>query len=201
MRSHCRAVSRAVSTLLVGGLVAIVASVLGAGTAFAHNVLVHSDPANGATLPAGPAHVTLTFDLPVQNVYSAVSVVGPDKLHYEAAASQVNGNSVGVDVSPLGPAGVYTVGYRIVSDDGHPVGGLITFTLSAPGTGRGVSAEQSPAASQQSADPGASSGSGDADDAGGSGGAPVWPWIVGAIVLVGAGVVVALRIGRNADDD
>jgi hypothetical protein len=199
-----RSLTRVVSAVLVGGLVAITVAVLAAGTAFAHNVLVHSDPANGATLSNGPARLTLTFDLPVQNVYSAVSVVGPDKLHYEAAASQVNGNSVSVDVSPLGPAGVYTVGYRIVSDDGHPVGGSTTFTLSSSGTGHGVPAEQSPAA-QQATDPGTSSGSGqdarDAGGTGGSGGAPVWPWIVGAVVLVGAGVIVALRVGRNADDE
>jgi methionine-rich copper-binding protein CopC len=193
--------TRAVAALAVGVVVAFAASMLGAGTAFAHNVLVHSDPANGATLSNGPARVTLTFDLPVQNVYSAVSVVGPDKLHYEAAASQVNGNSISADVSPLGPAGVYTVGYRIVSEDGHPVGGSITFTLSTAGGGRGVPAQQSPAAAQQAADPGTSSGSGEVEGAGGSGGAPVWPWIVGAALLVAAGVVVALRVGRNADEE
>lgn len=192
-----RSVTRAVSVVVVGGLVAVAVAVFGAGTAFAHNILVHSDPAKGASLSTGPARVTLTFDLPVQNVYSAVSVVGPDKLHYEAAASQVSGNSVSVDVSPLGPAGVYTVGYRIVSEDGHPVGGSITFTLSAAGTGRGVPAEQSPAA-RQAAGPGTPSG---AEEGGGSGGAPVWPWIVGAVALVAAGVVVALRVGRHADDD
>jgi len=27
-------------------------------------------------------------------------------------------------------------------------------------------------------------------------GTPVWPWIAGAVVLVGAGVVLALRLGR-----
>lgn len=196
-----RALTRAVAALAVGVVVAFAASMLGAGTAFAHNVLVHSDPANGATLSNGPARVTLTFDLPVQNVYSAVSVVGPDKLHYEAAASQVNGNSISADVSPLGPAGVYTVGYRIVSEDGHPVGGSITFTLSTAGGGRGVPAQQSPAAAQQAADPGTSGGSGEVEGAGGSGGAPVWPWIVGAALLVAAGVVVALRVGRNADEE
>jgi hypothetical protein len=30
-----------------------------------------------------------------------------------------------------------------------------------------------------------------------SGGAPVWPWIVAAVVAVGLGVVLALRLGRS----
>ncbi|MBW0117044.1 copper resistance protein CopC, partial [Pseudonocardia sp. KRD-169] len=29
------------------------------------------------------------------------------------------------------------------------------------------------------------------------GGTPVWPWIVGAVVLVGGGVGAALRFGRS----
>jgi hypothetical protein len=29
-----------------------------------------------------------------------------------------------------------------------------------------------------------------------AGGAPVWPWIVGAVVLVAGGVFLALRLGR-----
>jgi hypothetical protein len=29
------------------------------------------------------------------------------------------------------------------------------------------------------------------------GGAPVWPWVVGAVVLVGGGVAAALRLGRS----
>jgi hypothetical protein len=30
-----------------------------------------------------------------------------------------------------------------------------------------------------------------------TGGAPVWPWIVGAVVAVGLGVALALRLGRS----
>jgi uncharacterized membrane protein YoaK (UPF0700 family) len=31
----------------------------------------------------------------------------------------------------------------------------------------------------------------------GDSGAPVWPWIVGAVVLVGSGVMMVLRMGRS----
>ena len=29
-------------------------------------------------------------------------------------------------------------------------------------------------------------------------GAPIWPWLVGAVILVAAGAVVALRLGRRS---
>ncbi|GAA5144267.1 copper resistance protein CopC [Pseudonocardia eucalypti] len=173
------------------GLLGIAALLVGgAGAALAHNVLVSSDPPDGAQLATGPSQLTLRFDLPVKESFSTVTVVGPDGKHFEAAPAQVSGNSVQVAVRPLGPAGQYRVGYRIVSDDGHPVSGAISFTLTQAGPGQGVSADQAPGASGEA--PAAS------DDQAGSGGIPAWPWILGGVLLVGAGAVVALRVGRDS---
>jgi hypothetical protein len=185
---------------LIVAALALFGLLLGTGSALAHDVLVGSEPASGAQLAKGPARVTLNFDLPVQNVYSAMTVIGPDGLHYEAGPSAVSGNSVSTPVSPLGPAGSYTVGYRIVSDDGHPVGGSIAFTLTAAGTGHGVAASDSPAAAQQAAASGAGAGGTSPDSGSGSGGMSVWPWVLGAILLVAAGAVIALRLGRGTHD-
>jgi hypothetical protein len=171
------------------------ALLLGAGTAWAHNVLTSSDPANGASMATGPSAVTLTFDLPVKRQFSTITVVGPDGLHFEGGPSTVNGNTVSAPVKPLGPAGGYTVGYRIVSDDGHPVSGAIRFTLTQAGSGQGVAAEDAPGA----ADAGDGSDAADAPG-GGSGGPPVWVWVLVAVVLVAAGATVAMRAGRGSDD-
>jgi methionine-rich copper-binding protein CopC len=113
----------------------IAALVAGAGVASAHNVLIGSDPPDGATLTAGPAQVRLTFDLPVREGFATVTVVGPGGTRWEDGAPVVYANTVSEKVRPLGPAGVYQVGYRIVSDDGHPVSGAIRFTLTTPGAG------------------------------------------------------------------
>jgi hypothetical protein len=80
-------------------------------------------------------------------------------------------------VRELGPAGVYTIAYRIISADGHPVSGTLTFTLTTAGDG-------TPAA------PPADSAAGDD-----SGGVPIWVWIGGAVVVLGIGLFFALRIG------
>ncbi|MFR9728053.1 copper resistance protein CopC [Saccharopolyspora sp. MS10] len=155
----------------------------GAGPALAHNTLVGSDPAEGARLATGPAEVRLTFDQPVRagEGYNTVTVVGPDGSYWTDGQVRVEGTSVVAPVRPLGPAGTYTVGYRVLSDDGHPVPGKVTFELTAPGTGTPA---PPPAA--------------DRDEAGTGGGMPVWPWIAGAVVLVGLGLLLALRLGRSA---
>lgn len=151
--------------------------------ASAHNVLVGSDPAKGAVLAVGPSHVRLDFDAPVQQGPDIITVIGPNGDHWERTTrATVEGDSVSTSVAPLGPAGLYTIGYRIISADGHPVSGSLTFTLTTPGTGTPVSS----AAGATTASPAAGNG---------AGGTLVWPWLVGAAVLLAAGLVVALRMG------
>jgi methionine-rich copper-binding protein CopC len=177
---------RPLRVLLLGPLV-LLGLVVGAGTAFAHNVLVGSDPADGASLDTGPRQITLRFDLPVQSGFNVVTVIGPDGGHYENGAPDAIGAAVTADVHPLGPAGKYTVGYRVVSDDGHPVSGSVSFTLTRAGTGHPVAPAAAPGAPSAPA----------AAESTGDGGMPAWPWIVGAVLLVAAGAAVALRAGRD----
>jgi methionine-rich copper-binding protein CopC len=208
MRSPHRPLYRRLYRQLVVGLVAGVALLLGAGTAFAHDVLTASDPANGSSLATGPSKVTLTFDLPVKEYFSTITVLGPDGNHYEGGASTVDGSTVSAPVQPLGPAGAYTIGYRIVSDDGHPVSGSVRFTLTQAGPGHGVPAAESAGSSAEAAAPSpgqpggpdGSGGSGGQASDSGSGGIPAWPWVVGGVLLVAAGAAIALRLGKGAGD-
>lgn len=154
-----------------------------AGQAAAHTSLVSSDPADGASLPAGPQQVRLTFDEPVQREFATITVTGPGGTRWDGGDAVVSGSSVTVPLRPLGPAGDYVIGYRIVSADGHPVSDTLMFRLTVAGTG--TPAEPAPSST--------SSGS-----AGGSNGVmPVWPLLLGVVVLlIAGGVVLALRMGR-----
>jgi methionine-rich copper-binding protein CopC len=171
---------------VIGRLAAVVtlaalAGLLGAGQAAAHNSLVSADPADGASLPAGPQQVRLTFDQPVQRQFATVTVTGPGSTRWDGGEAVVSGSSVTAPVRPLGPAGEYVVGYRIVSADGHPVSGTLTFRLTAAGTG--TPAEPPPSSATGPA--------GVANDV-----IPVWPLLAAAVLLLGAGVLIALRLGR-----
>ncbi|MHA6619195.1 copper resistance CopC family protein [Pseudonocardia sp. DLS-67] len=187
--------ARLLRTLAVGVLAGL-ALLLGATPALAHARLESSDPTDGASLDAAPQRVTLTFNEAMTPGFNTLTVVGPDQGHYETGDVAVDGSSVSIEVQPLGPAGQYEVGYRVVSADGHPISGSVGFTLTTAGTGTPAAAaapSASPAAPTGQPAP-APAAAAPADD---SGGTPVWPWIVGAVVLVGGGVVAALRLGRG----
>ncbi|XVS64528.1 copper resistance CopC family protein [Actinosynnema sp. CA-299493] len=177
---------RRVVSLLLTGLVAGAVALGTAAPAFAHNVLVSSDPKDGSQLAAGPATITLTFDQPVQagEKFNTVTVTGPEGTRWEADGEPtVKDTSVVFPVRPLGPAAEYTVGYRILSADGHPVTGSLKFTLTTAGDG-------TPA-------PAASNAEGSGSTSSGGGGVPIWVWIVGAAVLLGGGAFLALRGGAG----
>lgn len=150
-----------------------------AGPAGAHSAVVGSDPADGATVDTGPARVTITFNEPLQPNFPAMTVVGPDDHLWSKSAPVVEGRTLSVAVGELGPAGVYRVGFRVTSADGHVVEGEQTFTLTTAGTG----IPGPPANTQNSGN-----GSGN--------GVPVWIFIAGAVVLFGAGLAFAL-FGSN----
>lgn len=166
--------------VLLAVFLLVLALLGGAGLAAAHDTLVASDPANDASLASGPQRVTLTFDQPVNHGFNTITVTGPGDTAWVAGEVSVSGNTISTGVLPLGPAGEYVIGYRIVSADGHPVTGTVRFRLTQSGTG-------TPAPPTTTT--GAAGGSED--------GMPVWLWVVVAIVLLAAGVGVALRLGRR----
>ncbi|MEV0380847.1 copper resistance CopC family protein [Nonomuraea sp. NPDC050643] len=174
--------------LLTTLLLALVATGMSWSPAQAHNVLVGSDPKDGATLTAAPERVTLVFDQAVRQGYAQVGLTGADGSSWADGSAVVAAERVSVKVKPLPAGGPYTVGYRILSADGHPVTGKITFTLAANGAAAptggttGGTATGSDALSAEAAEAAAN---------GGAGMAVVW--IVGALLVLAAGTAVALR--------
>ena len=159
------------------------AMLLGAGPAFAHGFVVNTDPADGSSLPTGPSTVTVTFDEPVQRGFGTLTVVGPDGNLWSTGDTRTDGNTVRIDVLPLGPAGLYTIGFRVISADSHPVTGSRSFRLATPGSG-------TPGPPAGTATPTTTTG-------GSGGGVPAWAFMVGAVVVFGVGLTLALRTGRR----
>jgi hypothetical protein len=61
--------------------------------------------------------------------YAKVAVTSPDGKSAPSGEPQVSGKTVTLTLEPASPAGQYTVGYHVVSADGHPVSGSYTFTV------------------------------------------------------------------------
>ncbi|WP_433786872.1 copper resistance CopC family protein [Actinomycetospora sp. CA-101289] len=171
-----------------------------AGPAAAHDIVSSSDPADGATVSAPPTQVSVTFDQTPQPGLSTLTVVGPDGARREAGPSTAAGNVLTVPVGPLPVAGVYEIGYRIVSSDGHPTSGSLSFTLTTPspaGTA-GPAGSPTPAdaaagsahGGHQSAPPSPAAG---ADQDTGSGSVPTWVFALVAVVVIAGAVALVLR--------
>ncbi|MEW1793480.1 copper resistance CopC family protein [Streptomyces niveus] len=97
--------------------------------AFAHTDLVTGSPAEAASESRPPQTIKLTFSDEMTSRYAKVALTAPDGEPGAAGAPQVTGRTVTLPVKPGLPAGSYTVGYRVVSADGHPVTGSYRFTV------------------------------------------------------------------------
>ncbi|MGH8775888.1 MAG: copper resistance CopC family protein [Jiangellaceae bacterium] len=115
--------------IALAGTAAVLA--LNAGTAAAHNELIGSTPEDGATVTEAPITVELEFDQPVQRDFNQVAVLDAGGGHHEEGDPQVVGARVSQAVADLA-SGEYEVTYRIVSADGHPITGSVTFTVTGP---------------------------------------------------------------------
>ena len=110
-------------------LLGLVAALLGGGRAFAHAQLVAADPRTGAVVAEAPDAVTLTFSEPVRPL--AARWFPPDGAPVEVAP-RAEGERIVVPVPAGTGAGTFLLSWRVVSADGHPVGGSHAFSVGAP---------------------------------------------------------------------
>jgi copper transport protein len=124
---------RGAAVLLFLALVA--AMLIGlAQPASAHANVISTDPAEGAVLQVAPGKVRFTFDEAVRGVPDGVQVFDSKGGPVEASAT-VNGPELEVALpEPLGN-GTTVIVWRVVSEDGHPIGGSLTFSVGAPTAG------------------------------------------------------------------
>lgn len=118
--------------VLILGIGAL-ALLTGLGTADAHSQLLSSDPTTGSVLAAAPTSVVLTFNEALLEETVAIAISDSSG----AVVSGTVASAAGAVVTVPWPVGLgpdtYTVSYRVVSADGHPVTGSIAFTYSAIG--------------------------------------------------------------------
>ena len=190
-------VAGALAILVVAG-----ASALSVWTApaWAHNYLTSSSPPENAELDVPPEQVELVYDQPVGREFSQDTVTGPGEGTWQDGEPVVEGDTVVQRLRPLGPAGTYTVTWRVVSADGHPISGSYTFTLTQDGPGEPTDGTEDRAGRDDRAsgeDRAARDGS---DSQATEEQGPPWGWIGLAVVgaLAVAGVVLGgVRRGRR----
>lgn len=115
----------------LGAALLVAALLMVAAPAQAHDYLVGSTPEPGATLDAPPTQVSLEFNTAIGQKFAQVAVVGPAGTAFQQGDPVVDGAVVTQQVDAIPPGSEVTISYRVVSSDGHPIGGTVPFTVAA----------------------------------------------------------------------
>ena len=185
-----------IARLFAAVLLALAGLLAFAGPASAHAELKSSSPAEGASLAAAPQKIELTFEEPVTLQPDPIAVTGPDGAKWTVSPPTVTDATITAAVVPSGPAGAYTLTYKVVSDDGDKVTSAVHFTLTAPASPPTTSSSAAPTSSSAAA-PVTTATPAPAASSDTSGGVPAWVWILIAVVVLVAAVVVGLRLRRS----
>lgn len=186
-------------------LVAVVVALTGlvglasAAPAQAHSALVSSDPADGQTITTPLDSVGLTFsEAPLTGLDAGLRIEVRDAAGTDRASGDVTVDGTTMSRTVDLQDGAYTVLWRYVSPDGHPVTGELGFTVALPARTAAPTGSATPTSgptettatveATRSATPAAS------DAGSGAGGAALW---LGAGAVLVAGLVAVLAVARR----
>lgn len=193
---------------LVSIVAALLLIVMPATGAAGHAGLVSTSPEDGASLEVAPDEVVLTFSEELLTDLVEVSILDAQDnpvVVTEVPQTPPPGTDVKVPWPADLPPGEYSVAFRVVSADGHPVTGRISFSYAEQ---REVIAEPTPIDETAIADPTPSEAETNADQAAQAtpevtfeeivpaeddpGNSLIGPLLIAAAVIVGIGVVVSI---------
>lgn len=163
-----------------------------ASPAAAHNSLKTTTPAKNAELDTVPTEITLEFLQRLDPAFTTIVLSDAAEQKVPTSEPVVTGAKGTISIDGTLPNGTYTVAYRVVSADGHPVQGSYAFTVADPAGAEvpaPTPAESSPAAEPTTAptEPGAASPVAATDNDGGGG--------IGVPAVIGGGILLALIVG------
>ncbi|PFG34924.1 copper resistance CopC family protein [Sanguibacter antarcticus] len=118
----------ALRTAGTGALLAFLVTV-GAPSASAHDELLDSSPGEGEHLDVAPTYVTLTFSDDILTIGPAVIVTDDSGATWTDGDPTIEDADLVVPLADDIPDGSYEVRWRVVSADGHPISGVVPFTV------------------------------------------------------------------------
>ena len=169
--------------------------ILCASPAQAHDQLVDAYPSEGETVEAGVIDIELRFsdDVLAIGEGNEILVIGPageeSKLQNNSCAF-ADGDMVTTKVD-LDAPGDYTVTWRVVSGDGHPINGIQRFTVenTSGHQSNGIVAGTDCASEIESLDDSQAQPGFDSE----------WLWVLGIFPVIGLVIYFALRPKKQVD--
>jgi methionine-rich copper-binding protein CopC len=177
-------------------------SVVLAPPAHAHDVLISSEPADGAQLGSAPSEIVLTFNNELLDSAQAVIVTDGSGATVAEGAPTVQGKDATFPLPALG-AGEYTAEWSVVSSDGHRIDGRLGFAVAGGAAEPTTEAGAAPSAPAPTSSPDElttpdATATAPAEEEGtAAGGLPAWLVVLLAVGALGAVVAVAVRRWRD----
>jgi copper transport protein len=114
---------------LIAGLATLLSVVCLASAASAHASLVSAQPSDGSVLAQAPNTMQLRFNEAVTPV--VVGLIDAAGKSRDDVTVRAVDNSIVLALPANLPRGTQIVSYRVISQDGHPVGGSLVFSIGA----------------------------------------------------------------------
>ncbi|MBG6183460.1 methionine-rich copper-binding protein CopC [Arthrobacter sp. CAN_A214] len=119
------------AALVLSAMVAMLLSLLTAAPALAHDELSSSNPPAGGAVDVLPATVELMFSQVPSGIGAEVQILDDSGTDWAEGAPRIVNASAQQAVRQGAPGGEYTVNWRVVSSDSHPIEGSFTFTAAS----------------------------------------------------------------------
>ena len=132
-----RPIRQLLAVVVAATAVLFSAALFSAAPAFAHDVAESTSPANGSTVASVPDSVSITFNNRPLLLGSQIRVNDASGQNWADGSVEIVDAVVSQKLRPGAPAGVFTVIWRVVSSDSHPIEGTFTFTAKAGSTTAG----------------------------------------------------------------
>ncbi|MGQ2907028.1 MAG: copper resistance CopC/CopD family protein [Aliihoeflea sp.] len=116
---------------LAGWIAALALLLALVGEAAAHASLTGAEPRDGAVIATAPESFRLDFSEPVSPL--VLRIVRPNGEAVDLGDFAVRDRSVEIEAPAGLEDGTHVLTWRVVSADGHPVGGSVVFSIGAPG--------------------------------------------------------------------
>lgn len=120
-----------------------VASLATAGQALAHAALTKAVPTDGAVIAAAPAEFSLSFSEPVSPL--VLKLIAPDGTAHPLTRFTLSDRTLSIAPPTDLGHGTHVLSWRVVSEDGHPVGGSVVFSIGTPSAAPVVTTQSEPA--------------------------------------------------------
>lgn len=108
----------------------LLVSLLTGPAALAHDEVIDQIPAPGSQVEAGPLEIKLDFSNELLDIGNGAEIIltGPDG-NFVATSCAVLDGTLAMANTELDQVGTYTIAWRVVSSDGHPIEGSYDFEL------------------------------------------------------------------------